>query len=290
MHDVSREEWEEPNYRIADHTTSKPVSKRHVDRIVIHYPGSKSVSSDPVRKIRASQRYYVTQRGYSYGYNWVIDAAGVCYQVRGLEFMSSATGGANLSTVAIQIMQPIGQEANEAQVARVRRLVADLRAWKGGPLPLVGHREAGTTPTACPGEQIFAQVKAGVFEPRTSVPPIIIDPDNEEDDMQIITPPRRLLDTRSLNMPLTAQGTVRVETGAVGATAAFVNLTVVSPQHGGFITAWSGVEDMPNVSNVNYVGAQIVCNTSWVPLAADGSFAVWSHAPTHVLVDLQAVR
>lgn len=294
MYDVPREAWEQEGYRIAEHTTAPPVSRHRLEQVVIHYPGTdKPNPTDPRRKIAASQRYYATNpnRGYSYGYNFIIGPMGMCYQVRGLEYRSAATAGANSTTVAIQIMQPVGYPANELQVKRVQQLVADLREWAGKPLPLVGHKEAGTTATACPGAEIFAQMKAGVFEPADTVDGLVdtlTTSDLSEEVEMNITVPSRVFDSRQ-SRALNDREAVIINTGMAGKSAVFVNLTTTQQKGVGFLTAWSGETDMPTVSNLNYTGGVDLCNTSWVPLAADGTFKVYANTATHLIVDVQAV-
>ena len=70
--------------------------------------------------------------------------------------------------------------------------------------------------------------------------------------------------------------------------AAFVNITVVDPQGDGWVTVWAGTSVTPNVSNVNFSKGQTIANTSWVPVS-NGMINIFTSAPCHVLVDLQAV-
>jgi hypothetical protein len=111
---------------------------------------------------------------------------------------------------------------------------------------------------------------------------------HQETTMQIVQPPRRILDTRTNTKRLVDGETVTVAVPNV-AESVFVNITVTSPVKRGFVTAWSGTVARPDVSNLNFGDSGAICNTSWVPLAADRTFAIWVSAGCHVIVDLQAV-
>jgi hypothetical protein len=69
--------------------------------------------------------------------------------------------------------------------------------------------------------------------------------------------------------------------------AAFVNVTVVGAQAGGFVTVWGG-GPRPDVSNLNFGAGDTICNTSWVPVQ-HGGIQVYTSAGADIIVDLQAV-
>ena len=77
MFDKSRRVWEQSGFTAAGHTSSPPVAQGMIDDVVIHYPGHDGVGNDTARDLANSQRYYCEQRGYSLGYNAVVDRAGV---------------------------------------------------------------------------------------------------------------------------------------------------------------------------------------------------------------------
>ena len=124
---------------------------------------------------------------------------------------------------------------------------------------------------------------AGSPDPTTNYP---ILGETGELDMKIVNPPIRVLDTRTA-AKVSAGGEVVVKIPTVGATAAFVNITVTQADAQGYVTAWSGVGPKPNVSNVNFVAGETECNGSWVPLSG-GSFKVFAKSGCHLIVDLQA--
>ena len=74
------------------------------------------------------------------------------------------------------------------------------------------------------------------------------------------TDPTRLLDTRNTHTPVPALGTLRdpiflsdgTTTAKSQVTAVAVNITVASPSHSGYLTAWSGAGAAPTASILNF--------------------------------------
>lgn len=161
--------------------TGPTLNWGRVDQVVIHYPGASpswQVPVDVAGHIRSSHESYVRNRGYSYGYNWVVVSQaghrldGVSVEVRGDRFRCAANAGVNDRSVAIQVLQRSDDAPTEAAVAGVRRLVAQIQQEVSGGLRIVGHDESGgTTRTACPGRGLQAAVTAGVFWPAPSPTP-----------------------------------------------------------------------------------------------------------------------
>jgi hypothetical protein len=115
--------------------------------------------------------------------------------------------------------------------------------------------------------------------------------------------PRRLLDTRPLfnacDAPATPLGADAIRAGTAtvacsgvpsGAKAVVGNATVVNapPLSSGFhwITLYPFGAPLPDASNLNYRESQITPNAFVVGLSADGKFNIYSHAPTHFIIDL----
>ena len=275
---IPRETWEEPGWRIGEHTDVGPQDFGRCEYVAIHYTAAPSTPDQltAVRdKLRSSQRSYVETRGYSYGYNWVVDREGRIWEVRGDDYRCAANGNtdSNSRGPAICCYVNGADPANEQMVEAVRRIVAYCQEKAGRTLRVIGHRDVRAT--ACPGAGLYSQVQDGTFVPRPE----------QELDMRLVEP-QRIFDTRNVGLPKDEQVLRVAVPGAPK--AAFVNITVSNPQKPGYATAWSGVGTRPNVSNVNYSSGDI-CNTSWVPVAADGTFRIYLHKAAHVIVDLQAV-
>jgi hypothetical protein len=103
--------------------------------------------------------------------------------------------------------------------------------------------------------------------------------------------PHRLVDTRdgtgTVVAPMGAGCTLVVDPGLDhSVTAVAVNLTTDNTTSAGFITAYPCGIDRPTVSAVQTVAGRIVAGMAIVPLSADGTFCVYSHTPTDLVVDL----
>jgi hypothetical protein len=101
--------------------------------------------------------------------------------------------------------------------------------------------------------------------------------------------PGRIYDSRgpsSTNLPLAAGAQVTIDSGHAGASAVGVNIVLTETAGAGFLTAWpSGTR--PDTSVMNSTGAgETIANFLLVPVAADGTFQLYTQNPTHVVVDI----
>ena len=103
-----------------------------------------------------------------------------------------------------------------------------------------------------------------------------------EDNMEILTTPSRVYDSRTSTA--FAAGEQRVIPLGITARAASVNITAVAPAAAGHLNAW-GSGPKPAASVLNYAKGQTIANAVIVPVV-DGSITVASHAAAHVIVDL----
>jgi len=107
-----------------------------------------------------------------------------------------------------------------------------------------------------------------------------------EDDMQIISPPKRLYDTRQSGGKFKAGETRTIVLPGVAGRAAMLNLTAV-PTDSGYMSAWAS-GPKPVASSLNFTATESVCNALPVPLAA-GKITVFSSASAHLVIDLLGV-
>ena len=273
MFDRSRAAWEQPGYTIGEHTNSRELRWHDVTRIVIHYTADKRANRDTAQYLRNMQRSYVDNRGYSLGYSVAVDQDGLTWEIRGVDFMPAANVGYNDQTFVILALVDWQNPCNELMVPRIQQLVAWARQQAGKPLPVVGHRDIA--PTRCPGDGIYQQIQNHVFDPQPS----------KDYDVKIVDPPQRVYDSRKQGGRFADGETRKIAVGHKG--AVFVNLTVVAASQDGYVTAW-GNGPMPDVSNVNYSHGQTIANTSWVPVAPDGTVQVYTYRSCDVLIDVQA--
>ena len=116
----------------------------------------------------------------------------------------------------------------------------------------------------------------------------------------LLTPldPTRLCDTRNglgaAPGRLGAASTMTVAVaGSAGvprsATAAVLNVTVVSPTEAGFLAVWPSGEPRPDASSINFVAGEVVANMVEAKLGADGNISIYNHAgDVDVIVDVVA--
>jgi hypothetical protein len=104
--------------------------------------------------------------------------------------------------------------------------------------------------------------------------------------------PVRLVDTRD-TAKLTGGQVLEVQvTGdgkaPAGSQSAVINVTVTEPEAPGFTTLFPCDQPMPTASNVNYAPGQTVANQAFVTLSASGTACVFTLAPSHVVLDMNA--
>lgn len=113
-------------------------------------------------------------------------------------------------------------------------------------------------------------------------------------------PPLRVADTRAafpaiafpaVKQRLAAGSTLAVPVAGVGsvpdnAAAASVNVTAVAPSAPGFLTVFPCGDPVPDTSGVNYLGGQIVANSSLMGVGAGGAVCVFSSQETDLVVDV----
>jgi hypothetical protein len=109
--------------------------------------------------------------------------------------------------------------------------------------------------------------------------------------------PARLLDTRAaLGAPLAAvapgaaldlQVTGRGGVPATGVSAVILNVTVVDPMGGGFLTAWPTGDARPWASNLNFAAGQTVPNLVVAKLGTGGKVSLYNGGgATHLVADV----
>lgn len=96
-----------------------------------------------------------------------------------------------------------------------------------------------------------------------------------------ISPPTRLLDSRTGAAPLTS-GPIRTPPGA---SAVSINVTIVEPPADGFLTAYGCSAGGSDTSTVNFSAGQTIANFAQIAVDASG-LCLRSDQPTHVIVDL----
>ena len=97
-------------------------------------------------------------------------------------------------------------------------------------------------------------------------------------------PPDRKLDTR-----ITGRSSTIAVQAPLGAEAVAATLTVTGSALPGFLSAYPCSGTVPTVSNVNWQPGETVAGAAFVPVAADGTFCVFTNSPVDVIVDVTGV-
>jgi exo-beta-1,3-glucanase (GH17 family) len=179
-------------------------------------------------------------------------------------------------TVATNAGPPVGLGSTamlQRHTSRLVRLLVVSAALATLPAVLAAAPEAAAAPFAAASDQAAATAAVS-------------------GSSYIALAPERLLDTRN-SVVVPAGGTVEVpvlgQAGVPigGASAVFVNVTVVTPGGDGFLTAWPGGTTQPPTSTLNYASGQTIANGALVRVGTNGRINVAASASTHVLVDVQ---
>ena len=143
-----------------------PAYASRIVRAVIHHTvnGNGYSQGQVPGMIRGIQSYHQNANGWSdIGYNFVVDRFGTIWEGRGGGITNRVIGahaaGANTGSVGAAVLGDFTSAAPpEVVINRLQTLVG----WKlalDGVQPqagnVLGHRQAGTTPTACPGQALF---------------------------------------------------------------------------------------------------------------------------------------
>ncbi|MGZ4738965.1 MAG: SGNH/GDSL hydrolase family protein [Ilumatobacteraceae bacterium] len=100
---------------------------------------------------------------------------------------------------------------------------------------------------------------------------------------QPVTPDRKI-DTRN-----TGRSSLITVQAPPGAAAVAATLTVTGGKTAGFLSAFPCSGTIPKVSNVDWEPGETIAGAAFVPVAADGTFCVFTNSPTDVIVDITGV-
>ena len=155
--DHPRQAWEHADQRVIG-----PAS-RGGGTWVIHHPGGGTTAPGvdaTSTALRRMQNAYLATRGYSLGYNFLVNQDGSSWGCRDMDLNNAANAGKktssnfNAKSKSIQIMAT-GEPASPAAVAEINRIIATQPTWD-----VVPHMDVDYT--ACCGSTV-AQVRAGII-------------------------------------------------------------------------------------------------------------------------------
>lgn len=273
----AREDWENPNQTIDQHTQSGPFPWDTADLIAVHYTAAVDVpDGDPdelpwdrhvAAYLRAIQNDYVTNRGYSIGYGVLVTQNGDDWEVRGVRNQNAANLNYNSRTFTILVFVDGADPLTEAALVKVRSLVDWFRRESPRTdVTIVGHRDIGAT--ACPGAGVYDQITAGLLEPG--------------DDMTPLDIPERIFDSRD-TYEFRADET---RTIPVGSRQAFLHVTLLSSAPGYVSVSGSDIRSYASLVNADVQGG---VSTGGAPISLpDGSVRVFSKSGGHIIIDVYA--
>lgn len=160
-----RTDWQSPSQPVV----GPRMVLSTVNLLPAHYTAAATIPSDTAAYLRAIQNDYTVNRGYSIGYNFAVDQAGVAWQLRGFDIKCAANKGMNEVTIAVLCLVDGPAAMSPVMVDTFRELGAEAVRRVPPGLLVVGHRDIGST--ACPGDGIYHQVVTGQLEPATTPQP-----------------------------------------------------------------------------------------------------------------------
>lgn len=195
-----RAAWEDPNLPVNDPPEYVPPRQdwSRITTGVAHYTAAVNLPDGDLGEfeynippyLRAIQRDYRTNKGFSIGYLWAVDWLGGAWQLRGWEWRAAANLGrlaqpvntANYWTIPVLYLVDGNDPMTDEALATGRAIYREAGRIAGrkliGPVP-----HSHIDPTGCCGDGIRGQITAGLlnadYAPPTPQPP--------EDDMEYVT-------------------------------------------------------------------------------------------------------
>jgi hypothetical protein len=131
----------------------------------VHYDGGDAVNvkdhAGCLARVKQDQAFHMDGRGWSdVGYNGLVCQHGRAIEGRGLDYVGAHCPDHNTSGYGFQFMVGGSQQPTDAAKARMRRLYDDACSHSKRTLAKRGHRDGFAT--ECPGDQIYAWIKAGM--------------------------------------------------------------------------------------------------------------------------------
>ncbi|MFT3876188.1 MAG: peptidoglycan recognition family protein [Propioniciclava sp.] len=144
-----------------------------VRKIVIHWPASTTpIGANPeaiASYLRAWQRYHQAVQGWTdIAYAVGVDQAGRVWELRGADVRDGATAGQGGTSQSILAILGMAETPTPAMLTTLRRVAHELAGKAAKGCTIVGHGDAGSTRTDCPGPHLRAWVRAGLPAPTTT--------------------------------------------------------------------------------------------------------------------------
>lgn len=136
---------------------------------------------------RRNEAIHIDKGWAGIGYNFVVEnvAHAPIYEGRGWGFVGAHCPGHNRSGIGVQIAIGAGQHPLEDALASVRALYDEACDRAGRRLAMKGHRDGKATD--CPGDELYAWVKAGMPVKHVNRPPVKPIPIDEPSPRPVLT-------------------------------------------------------------------------------------------------------
>ncbi|MGW5130347.1 peptidoglycan recognition protein family protein [Streptomyces sp. NPDC004135] len=180
---VTRAQWGARDYRLPNGATLYSGSRRGVKLHYLGTPYENRPHTGCAAYVRQIQAQHMDGNGWSdVGYSFLVCTHGYVYEGRGLRRRNSANGNTTLNNQDYAVLLLVGSsgltEPTDEQLHGARDAIDYCR--KEGPAGawLGGHRDGYAT--SCPGDAVYAWVKAGAPRPAAPAPTTPQAPQEEE--------------------------------------------------------------------------------------------------------------
>ena len=254
-----------------------------------HYTGVSKVyaNSDAAEVTRHIQQIFSASKPFEYSYvigqqddDQIIEFAG--------EYQAAHSGGENGNSIGVLFLLGVGEKPTDTMIKKWQWL-RDVLKYTGTLAPDAidtMHRNMPGAATACPGAGIRETWPSFLAPYQAPLPP---NTHTNTGDTPMITldEPIRLLDSRTTAYRLEpGEHLAQLPASLSSATSLYLTLTVVAPDVPGFAVVFAGdPTNRPNVSSLNYVAGQTVCNTT-LTRVRDGKFWLFTTSPAHYIIDV----
>lgn len=171
MRIIPRTEWGFTGWASGNTPAVVPLSAR--TEFFVHYEGGVPCGYQTGPSVpRAIHAYHLTRGWAGIGYNFVVTLDGGIYEARGWDLRGAHCVDHNSSGIGVQVHIGGAEHPTAAALAACRWLYDELARKTGRTPAKRGHRDGMST--SCPGDPLYAWVRAGMPYPTTTP---------EEDDM-----------------------------------------------------------------------------------------------------------
>jgi hypothetical protein len=136
----------------------------------VHYHGAPPPQGTGKAVAKNVERIHVANGWSGVGYNFMVDQDGVVYEGRGWNLVGAHCPGHNRQGWGVYVAVGGDQEPSVKALSAVAALYKEACERAGKPLAKKGHRDGKAT--SCPGENLYAWVKAGMVDPAAPAKPV----------------------------------------------------------------------------------------------------------------------